>query len=149
MTADQRKREQIKHRKRNTQEREKGTLAKLMSFKSKLASSGRARGQPARAAAGVEDEAGEDHRLSYPAAWRVSDYIDGADDDDELGDWRHHKLEFKQERKAADPMARTEDVDDYVVEDPLLERGKAAFNAAQQRRGRNREDREWNHRGHR
>ena len=31
-------------------------------------------------------------------------------------------------------MSRTETVDDYVVLDPLLEKGKAAFTAAEQKR---------------
>lgn len=143
MTSDQQKREEIKHRKRHTQEREKGTLAKLLAFKSKLAS-GKTQGSMATVKdgrAGAEQSGKEDYKLSFPAAWRVNDYIDGADDGDDIGDWKRHKLEFKQEKRSVDPMARSEDVDDYVVVDPLLERGKAKFNAASHRK---RQEREWN-----
>ena len=97
----------------------------------------------------VDDEI--DHRAYMPAAWRFDTYlrgptaqegggggddnevdVDGGVDDDSLDALRGHRLEFKGVSKK-DGNARTEGVDDYVVVDPLLEKGKAKFNKEQQR----------------
>ena len=61
-------------------------------------------------------------REDIPAAWRVDDYLDCDEDDDT--DLRSHVLRFKKEEELG-PMARRDDVDDYVVEDPLLQSAKA------------------------
>ena len=92
----------------------------------------------------VDDEI--DHRAYMPAAWRLDTYLgnpseardnDKADEDDDEDDFsletlRKHKLSFGG-KKEKDPHARRDDVDDYVVLDPLLEAGKAKFNKQQQR----------------
>ncbi|GAB2285971.1 cytochrome P450 monooxygenase 57 [Dionaea muscipula] len=59
--------------------------------------------------------------------------------DEDLSDWRTSTLKFSHEFK--DKMSRKEDLDAYVVHDPLLEKGKEKFNkmlAKQKRR-----EREW------
>lgn len=84
-----------------------------------------------------------DHRAYMPAAWRVDDYLAGEgkeeDEDLDLSSLRQHKLAFAKNKK--DAMSRSDNVDDYVVLDPLLEAGKAKFNK-QQQRARKR-DSEW------
>ncbi|KAL4431122.1 hypothetical protein ABPG75_006378 [Micractinium tetrahymenae] len=76
-----------------------------------------------------------DHRAYMPAAWRVDDYLGGEegeeDDDLDLSSLRQHRLAFAKDNK--DAMSRSDNVDDYVVVDPLLEAGKAKFNKQQQR----------------
>ncbi len=95
-----------------------------------------------------------DHRAYMPAAWRLDTYLgnpseadkdaadkDKDDDDDvSLATLRNHKLEFGG-NKEKDPHARRDDVNDYVVLDPLLEAGKAKFNKQQQREKKR--EREW------
>jgi peptidyl-prolyl cis-trans isomerase SDCCAG10 len=99
-----------------------------------------------------------DHRAYMPAAWRLDTYLggntskiagesnkesadqDNDDDDFSLDTLRNHKLEFGG-KKEKDPHARRDNVDDYVVVDPLLEAGKAKFNKQQQRTKKR--DREW------
>lgn len=60
--------------------------------------------------------------------------------DDDLSDWRSAPLKFAAE-PGKDRMARTEDINDYVVHDPLLEKGKEKFNRMQAKQKRR--DREW------
>ncbi|KAL5698649.1 peptidylprolyl isomerase [Ranunculus cassubicifolius] len=58
---------------------------------------------------------------------------------EDLSGWNTVTLAFNPEDAAKDDMARKEKVDDYVVHDPLLEKGKEKFNimmAKQKRRGR-------------
>lgn len=60
------------------------------------------------------------------------------DGDGDLSDWRSVKLKFAPE-PGKDRMTRNEDPNDYVVVDPLLEKGKEKFNrmqAKEKRRGR-------------
>ncbi|XP_062159362.1 peptidyl-prolyl cis-trans isomerase CYP57 [Alnus glutinosa] len=62
------------------------------------------------------------------------------DGNDELSDWKAVRLKFGPE-PGKDRMSRSNDPNDYVVHDPLLEKGKEKFNrmvAKQKRR-----DREW------
>ena len=87
-----------------------------------------------------------DHRAYMPAAWRLDTYLggggggsgngDGGGDeevlDDSLDALRGHKLEFHAS-KEKDGNARRDNVDDYVVVDPLLEAGKAKFNKQNQK----------------
>ena len=103
-------------RRRGLAGREEETLAKLERFTSGLRGKGRSAG------AG-EAEGGEvGPREDIPAAWRVDDYLDCDEDDDT--DLRSHVLRFKKEEELG-PMTRRDDVDDYVVEDPLLQSAKA------------------------
>lgn len=101
-----------------------------------------------------------DHRAYMPAAWRLDTYLGGTpsaagvgtgsrgtaaaeeeeDTDFSLETLRKHKLQFGG-KKEKDPYARRDDVDDYVVVDPLLEAGKAKFNKQQQREKKR--GREW------
>eukprot|EP00898_Chlorokybus_atmophyticus_P002132 jgi/Chlat1/291/Chrsp1S03163 len=51
------------------------------------------------------------------------------DDEDENDDaWRTHNLKFAKDASRKDDMARNDDVGQYVVLDPLLEKGKSKFN---------------------
>jgi hypothetical protein len=52
------------------------------------------------------------------------------DDDDDPNAWKSHSLKFVQ---SVDSKTFAPTVDDYVVHDPLLEKGKAAFKAKQRR----------------
>ncbi|KAI6685432.1 hypothetical protein NL676_031345 [Syzygium grande] len=62
------------------------------------------------------------------------------DGDDDLSDWKSVKLKFAPE-PGKDRMSRNEDPSDYVVVDPLLEKGKQKFNRMQAKRKRR--GREW------
>ncbi|XP_021907606.1 peptidyl-prolyl cis-trans isomerase CYP57 isoform X2 [Carica papaya] len=55
-------------------------------------------------------------------------------------DWKAVKLKFAPER-GRDQMSRKDDANDYVVHDPLLEKGKEKFNRMQARQKRR--EREW------
>ena len=53
-------------------------------------------------------------------------YAEEEEEEDNRGDWKAHALSFvRDERK--DPHAYLASMDDYVVEDPLLEKGKGKF----------------------
>lgn len=89
-------------------------------------------------------DVGIDHRAYMPAAWRLDTYLggDGGNDgngdgeefiDDSLEALRGHKLQF-HESKEKDSNARRDNIDDYVVLDPLLEAGKAKFNRQNNRK---------------
>ncbi|KAG2432706.1 hypothetical protein HYH02_006689 [Chlamydomonas schloesseri] len=104
-----------------------------------------AAGDKEQAAAGKEGDKGYagkirddlDHRAYMPAAWRVDSYLDEEEADEEaagsgLAGLRSHRFEAAKERK--DNMARDMDnLDDYVVYDPLLEKGKGKWSAANQK----------------
>eukprot|EP00775_Hariotina_reticulata_P003714 gene3714-3977_t len=70
-----------------------------------------------------------------PAAWRVDTYLNQeSEDEDDLTSLRQHKLEFaKAPAAGVDAMARSDNLDDYVVYDPLLESAKGKFSKAAQR----------------
>ncbi|XP_020236449.1 peptidyl-prolyl cis-trans isomerase CYP57 isoform X2 [Cajanus cajan] len=100
-----------KQKKRRLQGREDEVLAKLEKFKSSLS-----------AKATPPTDESEDVK------------------NEELSDWRDVTLKFAPE-SGKDRMSRNEDPNDYVVHDPLLEKGKEKFNrmvAKQKRR-----EREW------
>ena len=87
-----------------------------------------------------------DHRAYMPAAWRLDETLgeggDSVGDGDlSLGALRRHKLKFAGAKGSGDGLARTEQANDYVVLDPLLEAGKAKFNKAVQRQKKR--DNEW------
>ncbi|KXZ45505.1 hypothetical protein GPECTOR_54g247 [Gonium pectorale] len=108
-------------------------------------------GADADAAAGGKGDAGYagkvradlDHRAYMPAAWRVEDYLEdpegGPQGGESLAELRAHRFEAAKDRK--DAMTRDmENLDDYVVYDPLLEGKKGKWSAANQReRKRNNE----------
>ncbi|WIA14398.1 hypothetical protein OEZ85_002925 [Tetradesmus obliquus] len=95
----------------------------------------------AAAAAAAADEAYDgkvrediDHRSYMPAAWRVDAYLNEEGEgqgEDDLASLRQHKLEFS--RAPGDAMDRSDNLDDYVVFDPLLESAKGKFSRAAQR----------------
>ncbi|KAK7261017.1 hypothetical protein RIF29_27320 [Crotalaria pallida] len=59
---------------------------------------------------------------------------------EELSDWKAVNLRFAPEN-GKDRMSRNEDINDYVVHDPLLEKGKEKFNKMQAKQKRR--EREW------
>lgn len=155
-------REKYKQRKRLVGDREKDTLARLAKFQSVLRApdsapaGGKAAGgaveAPDAAAASDKGYDGKvrddiDHKAYMPAAWRVDAYLqddpDGVDADGgeglDLASLRQHRFEAAKDRKGA--MTRDmENLDDYVVYDPLLEKSKGKFSKAhQQEKKRNNE----------
>nr|QMV80864.1 peptidylprolyl cis-trans isomerase 57 [Clitoria ternatea] len=101
-----------KQKKRRLQGREDEVLAKLKKFKSSLSTK-------ATPTATAEDDGSAKEALS---------------------DWKDVTLKFAPE-PGKDRMSRNEDPNDYVVHDPLLEKGKEKFNRmiAKQKR----QEREW------
>ncbi|KAF8388783.1 hypothetical protein HHK36_025463 [Tetracentron sinense] len=65
----------------------------------------------------------------------------GSGDEGDASGWRGVQLKFAREPSGKDGMARKDDVDDYVVHDPLLEKGKEKFNKLQAKQKRR--EREW------
>ncbi|KAE8664377.1 Peptidyl-prolyl cis-trans isomerase CYP57 [Hibiscus syriacus] len=63
----------------------------------------------------------------------------GGDDNEDLSDWKAVRLQFAPDTK--DGMSRKDDPNDYVVVDPLLEKGKEKFNRMQAKQKRR--EREW------
>ncbi|XVE70881.1 hypothetical protein DITRI_Ditri10aG0105800 [Diplodiscus trichospermus] len=63
----------------------------------------------------------------------------GGGDNEDLSDWKAVRLEFAPDTK--DGMSRKDDPNDYVVVDPLLEKGKEKFNRMQAKQKRR--EREW------
>lgn len=61
-------------------------------------------------------------------------------EDEDLSDWTKVKLQFARE-PGKDNMSRSNDPNDYVVHDPLLEKGKEKFNRMQAKQKRR--EREW------
>ncbi|KAG2482855.1 hypothetical protein HYH03_018246 [Edaphochlamys debaryana] len=148
-------REKYKARKKAVGSREKDTLAKLSKFtaalrtapapaveaKEEAAAKGEGKGD---GKGGEKAYAGQvrsdiDHRAYMPAAWRVDDYLaeDGEGGEGDAGgmtlaELRGHRFEAAKERR--DAMSRDMDnLDDYVVYDPLLEKGKGKWSAANQK----------------
>lgn len=102
-----------KQKKRRIKGREDDVLAKLEAFKKKNS---------------LSAKSDEPHGTSESAIG------------EDLSDWRTLRLKFAPDSKK-DNMSRNEDVNDYAVVDPLLEKGKQKFNrmiAKQKRR-----EREW------
>ena len=54
------------------------------------------------------------------------------EEDDRLASLASHSIHWSADDRVADPDARRDNPDDYKVIDPLLEKGKAAFNKKQQ-----------------
>jgi peptidyl-prolyl cis-trans isomerase SDCCAG10 len=154
LTRWQRRREELKERKRVGGRREKDTMSKLNKFISKIQKSNVPK-------MGVEDPrsssepllpesletssyAGKvntqlDHRAYMPPSWRIDTYLDTAEDEDHEGQvpggdsleaLRGHRLDFSS-GLVKDNMSRKDSIDDYVVHDPLLEAGKTKFHRDQ------------------
>lgn len=100
-----------KQRKRARQGREEATLEKLKQFENNLLKA------KMDSSKGVSREANDD------------------------SGWLAHRLEFDPDRGNKDKMARNDDPDQYVVHDPLLEKGKEKFNKMQAKMKRR--EREW------
>ncbi|KAF5842764.1 cyclophilin-like domain-containing protein [Dunaliella salina] len=142
-------RETYKQRKRITGSREKSTLERLQAFQSKLSKAQAAaikadEDQKAEARVAAEAGASEkkgyagkvddsiDHKTYMPAAWRVDDYLEGDLLDTSIDELGRHQLNFAQAPGRKDEMARTDDAEDYVVFDPLLEQAKGKFSKSKQ-----------------
>ncbi|MCO5552523.1 hypothetical protein L7F22_006035 [Adiantum nelumboides] len=100
-----------KQKKRARQDREEATLAKLKQFQSNLLN----------AKTGLPKE------------------TNFAEDDD--SGWLTHRLTFNAEKGKRDEMARNDDPEQYILYDPLVEKGKEKFNKMQARMKR--KEREW------
>ncbi|XP_043721275.1 peptidyl-prolyl cis-trans isomerase CYP57 [Telopea speciosissima] len=65
----------------------------------------------------------------------------GGEREEDLSGWRENRLTFAPGSSGKDGMARKDDPDEYVVHDPLLEKGKEKFNKMQAKQKRR--EREW------
>jgi peptidyl-prolyl cis-trans isomerase SDCCAG10 len=66
---------------------------------------------------------------------QIDSYLEdseGEGEDNRLASLAAHSIHFSEEDRVADPNARRDNPNDYKVIDPLLERGKAAFNKKKQ-----------------
>lgn len=149
LTNWQRRRQELKERKRVGGRREKDTINKLNAFMSKIQKPNdqntdhppsRSTVEPLLDSVQTSSYDGKvnthlDHRAYMPPAWRIDTYLDTADIDgteegqvegDSLEALRRHRLDFGS-NNIKDNMAKIDSVDDYVVHDPLLEAGKAKF----------------------
>jgi hypothetical protein len=110
-------------------------LKKLKAFESNLVGSLKAAArhdgadEDDGAAATAEKEGEEEAREGGAGVTRfVSEGLYYGDDDDEDdSDWKSHSLKFSKEPRRGEYHAS---VDDYVVEDPLLMKGKEKFMAS-------------------
>eukprot|EP00245_Coleochaete_scutata_P010120 TRINITY_DN3496_c1_g3_i1.p1 TRINITY_DN3496_c1_g3~~TRINITY_DN3496_c1_g3_i1.p1 ORF type:complete len:149 (-),score=46.94 TRINITY_DN3496_c1_g3_i1:297-743(-) len=118
LTPLEQRRALYKNKKRTLQGREEATLEKLAKFTQKV-----------RSTAAEEDNGAEDAQVSVQAK----------DDDDE--NWLAHKLKFATDGKQKDSMGRNEDPNQYVLHDPLLEKGKEKWNKMQAKEKK--KGREW------
>ena len=121
------KRREIKSKKAATAEREAETLAKLARFQAALGAKLGA-SAPAPLEAEPAAPAARDGAVGVTRFRAEGLYYD--DDEDDDAGWKTHALKFV---KTADSKSFAPTVDDYVVFDPLLEKGKAAFKAKQRR----------------
>jgi len=137
MTDKEARRVETKRKRGAVAGREKDVLAKLARFQSGLAagarkgatrssdlSGGEASGTPTEGPSGTLDYGRE-------GAVGVSRFVSqglyyAEEGDDDAADWKSHALRFAEGARG-DPSAYAASADDYVVEDPLLERGKGAL----------------------
>jgi len=110
-----------KQKKRRLQGREDETLAKLQKFKASFLS---------------KNPATDHIKEKNPATDKAEKE---AEEEDYTG-WHTNRLSFLPD-SSKDGMARKDDPDDYVVVDPLLEKGKEKFNKMQAKLKRR--EREW------
>jgi len=98
--------------KRKRSSREEDTLAKLERFTSGLRTGKKeVSGNAAAASVGKKQ--------NMPAAWRLDDYLAMKDDGGGLNDLKSHV--FKHQETRNEEMLRKDDIDDYVVLDPLMD----------------------------
>ncbi|XVF35306.1 hypothetical protein REPUB_Repub18cG0134100 [Reevesia pubescens] len=81
----------------------------------------------------------EKFKQSISTKSAISSSEPGGDDNEDLSDWKAVRLAFAPDTK--DGMSRKDDPNDYVVVDPLLEKGKEKFNRMQAKQKRR--EREW------
>ena len=125
MTEREARRVETKRKRNVVAGREKDMLAKLAKFQNNL------KGALKRDAA--EKKTVETESNAREGAAGVSRFVseglyyaEEEEEEDDGGDWKAHALSFvRDERK--DPHAYLASMDDYVVEDPLLEKGKGKF----------------------
>jgi peptidyl-prolyl cis-trans isomerase SDCCAG10 len=134
MTDKEARRVETKRKRGAVAGREKDVLAKLDRFKSGLFA-GASAAKRASESELESDPANADHlsdggREGAVGVSRfVSEglyYAEEGDDDDDAADWKSHALRFADDTRR-DPSAYAASADDYVVEDPLLEKGKGKF----------------------
>ncbi|KAF9680986.1 hypothetical protein SADUNF_Sadunf06G0178700 [Salix dunnii] len=84
----------------------------------------------------------EKFRKALSTKTDASNSKSGVTENEDLSDWSTVRLTFAPERGSGkDGMSRKEDPNDYVVHDPLLEKGKEKFNQMQAKQKRR--EREW------
>jgi len=143
MTDKEARRVETKRKRGAVAGREKDVLAKLARFQSGLAagarkdatrssdlSGGEASGTPTEGPsgnrAGIETlDAGREGAVGVSRFVSQGLYY-AEEGDDDAADWKSHALRFAEGARG-DPSAYAASADDYVVEDPLLERGKGAL----------------------
>ena len=148
-TETEARRRTIKRKRKLTSDREQETLARLQKFTSGLREDKTKKKKDSKVKANRvgDSEVNEqlERRKNMPAAWRVDDYLtaEGADEDDQ--DLRSHVLSFQKGQRTSREidMIKRDSVDDYVVHDPLLEKGKAKWNRKQAEKKRA-TNRRWN-----
>ena len=143
MTDKEARRVETKRKRGAVARREKDVLAKLARFQSGLVagarkdatrssdlSGGEASGTltegPSGNRAGIETlDAGREGAVGVSRFVSQGLYY-AEEGDDDAADWKSHALRFAEGARG-DPSAYAASADDYVVEDPLLERGKGAL----------------------
>lgn len=89
-----------------------------------------------------EDTLAKLERFKKSVSKRVEpDRVPSKDNDEDESEWMANRLTFIRDSSQKDGMARTNDPNEYVVHDPLLEKGKEKFNKMQAKLKRR--DREW------
>ena len=121
-TAGEVKRREIKQRKARGGEREKATMERLAAFQKALAAPPAAPPPPPAEDAARPGAAGVSRFVSEGLYYALSE-----GEEENPGAWRTHSLKFTT---TAGSKSYAPSVDDYVVVDPLLEAGKAAFKAS-------------------
>ena len=126
MTNEEVKRVEAKARRSRVHDREKDTLARLAAFSSKQPTAPKSDPKPDR-----DDDENNNEETGRAGVSRFVPqglyYMEDDEDEDDASDWKAHKLDFVPESKRNDQGAYVADVDDYVVFDPLLEKGKGKF----------------------
>ncbi|KAL6523982.1 hypothetical protein OROMI_031077 [Orobanche minor] len=151
----ERERQLKKQKKRRRQGHEDEVLAKLEKFKSGISTKFKeSNGEDAEKlksdlATKFKESNGEDAEKLKSGFLTKSEQSNGEDasgnnddddDDNDLSDWMGVELKFARE-PGKNNMSRSDDPNDYVVHDPLLEKGKEKFNRMQAKEKRR--QREW------
>jgi hypothetical protein len=125
LTAGEVKRRAIKASKARTAEREKETLEKLARFQQALAATPAAPAAPGADAGAREGAAGVSRYVAQGLYYTEEEEEDGEDPHA----WKRHALGFVATK---DARSFAPGVDDYVVQDPLAEKG-ASYDAQRQK----------------